>query len=181
VDSLIVVGRPKKGAGDEHGSNGIYDGSTMNQFVAHISKAVMLLAVILLPIQQSLASACCCRGGQDCAKQTAAGSLASCGSHIKTSRRGSASDLSGGYYEESSLDSKTKSCHCPSECDAVATLGALDSAMGGSSLEDLSVETVLCVSATSPGNPARNSLGNAPAACPSSGSERCIWLCRYRL
>jgi hypothetical protein len=154
----------------------------MNRSVTHISKALALLAIMLLPVQQSLAATCCCHGGRGVASQTIVGPQRNCCSQREASYRGRASSLGWSCCEANSPGSKSKPCQCPGECCQKVTPNAVDPVAVRPSLEeDLPVATVLGISTIACENTTRNSQVISVANSSTSGSERCIQLCRYRL
>jgi len=132
----------------------IDDRLIMDRLIRHTSKTLALLAIMLLPIQQSLAAPCCCQGGQNCVDQSCCGSP----------------------------NSESKPCQCPAECCKNAAPNSADPTTTGPTLKkDSPVAAVPSVSAINCENAARNSLGGCVAIGPASGFERCVRLCRYRL
>lgn len=87
----------------------------MNWLASHLSKALALLAVALLLVQQCLAATCCCQSRQDGVKQFITGSPANCCSQDKTACGSGASSSERSHCTGSS-ESKSKPCECPGGC-----------------------------------------------------------------
>ncbi len=176
----LSVRRPIKGNAAEQHAHRIFDGPIMNRLVSHISKSLALLAAIVLPVLHPLTATYCCQGGQDRVVPTFFGMLGCCCSLSETDCRHSERNL-GLSPDENNL----KPCQCPvgcRGCNGITSLGGVDVATAGSSLEDdLAVGKVLCVSGNVDENTAQSPSANALVPSPTSGSERCVQLCRYRL
>lgn len=154
----------------------------MNRLLPHISKTLALLAVIMLPVEQMLAANCCCRGGQSAVKRVEAGGQPSCCSQVQASCCSNASRSSNACCGQGKPDSGTKPCRCPAGSCSQDTPKAVEPAVDISSANDeLSVAAVFVTSSAEVGDPQTNSAGSVPAEISTSGSQRCVLLCRYRL
>jgi len=160
------------------------DGRGMNRLITHISKTLALLAILLLPVQQSLAAGCCGNGVQESrTNQTSADSSKSnCSQHDEASCCRKESGLGRSCCEWDSPNSKSELGQCLDMCHDNVPSGEAGSAMVGSTLENdppvaavQSISTIFCDSAT------QDSLANTIATNSASGFQRCVQLCRYRL
>lgn len=159
----------------------------MNRLVTHLSKPLLLLATMLLPVQQSLDAVCDCQGGPGGVKQTVVGSTRNRCFQSETSCCSNASGFRQSCCDRSSLHGCSlglisNPCQCPGGCHEKAAPGAIDPEMIGLPLVIFqevvalqSISTIACAIAT--GDP----LASAVVTNPANGSERCVWLCRYRL
>ena len=152
--------------------------------VTHITKALTLLAVMLLPVQHSLAATCCCRGGHQDVNMTATDSVADCCSRIGLNCCSGTSGHAVTCCDESSSGAKSKPCKCPGGCVSDTVPSAISYSSTGSSLEDDTSggipERTSTLIAEGPGQtPLVYQLG-ALASCPSNGPARCARLCRFR-
>lgn len=152
----------------------------MNRLLLDISKILALLAVTLLPVRQTLAATCCCRGVRIDGKHVAAGEQRSCCLQSLASCCSTARTQDGTCCEHGRPASKP--CRCPAGCcgkDAPkATEPATDTASSG---EHLALATVPTTVLDAVGETPSDSLGNTTSRTSTSGSERCVLLCRYRL
>jgi len=154
----------------------------MNRLLLHISKTLSLLAVIMLPVQQALATNCCCRSGH--VNHTVAGSPSSCCSQSHATYC-STTDKSLGSCCDGQSHTGSKPCRCPVGLCGLDPPMAVDSASETtSSDEDLVIATIGEVSATVTDverRPHRESLRLSASHASTSGSQLCVLLCRYRL
>ena len=153
----------------------------MYRLLPHISKTLALLAVVMLPVQQMLAANCCCRGGQNAVKQVEAGGQPSCCSQVQASCCSTASNSSNACCGQGQPDSGTKPCRCPAGSCGKNAPKAVDPAVDISSQSDeLSLAPVIETSFAQVGDPQTDSAGCVPSEMATSGSQRCVLLCRYR-
>jgi hypothetical protein len=154
----------------------------MYRLLPHISKTLALLAVVMLPVQQMLAANCCCRSGQHAVKQVEAGGQPSCCSQVQASCCGTTSNSSNVCCDQGQPDSSTKPCRCPAGSCGKDAPKAVEPVVDISSANDeLSVATVLETPFAQVGNPQTDSAEWVPSEMATSGSQRCVLLCRYRL
>ena len=154
----------------------------MNRQLSHISKTLALLAVTLLPVEQTLAATCCCRNSHGDVKHIAAGWPKSCCSPGQAAycRIANASQRSCCEHGQSHSDSKP--CRCPAGClgkdapDAVVL--ATDSAASG---DELSVAVMPTTALGLADGTRSDSLRSTTSRYSTSASQRCVLLCRYRL
>jgi len=145
----------------------------MNRLITHTAKTLAMLAVLLLPVQQSMAAAtCCCHGGLE---QTG------CCSQGKANCCGGADRPGQSCCNRSSLDSESGSCQCLGGRCGRAAPDVFAPSADSSSEVDLSAATVQGISSFAFENATRDSLADAVSAGPASGFERCVRLCRFRL
>lgn len=158
----------------------IDNGSIMNRLVASIIKTLTLVAILLLPVQQTLAATCCCHRGRYDEKQTVKLPARCCSSCC-----GGADSHESSFGNARSSSEPSKPCRCPGGCRSHSGPTATTSTTTSPSLEDESgLERVARKSTLSIGSTAHHSVENAFVAVlafPKRGSERCAQLCRYRL
>lgn len=141
----------------------------MNQMMLHIAKTLSLLAVVMLPVQQTLAANCCCRGGHG--NHVVAGSPSNCCS------QGHATCCD----EQSHTGSKP--CQCP-VCGLDAPMVADSASEATFSDEYLEIVTIGEIPATRTDVERRlhrESLQLSASHASTSGSQRCVLLCRFLL
>lgn len=154
----------------------------MNRLLPHIAKSLALLAVVMLPVEQMLAANCCCRGGQSAVTHVEAGGQSSCCSQVQASCCSTASRSSNDCCGQSQSDSGTKPCRCPAGTCGKDTPNAVEPAVDISSVNDeFSVAAVLEASSADVVDLQTDSAGRTSSEISTSGSQRCVLLCRYRL
>ena len=151
----------------------------MFRFFLSIAKPLALLAVILLPVEQTLAASCCCRRGQRVDKQVAAGGLKSCCAQ----RKASCCDISHvSCCETAQTHSDSKPCQCPAGCFGKDVPKAVDPAAYKTSADAELTVAVVCTVTIDAVRDAGSPLAATTASQPSTnGLQRCVLLCRYRL
>ncbi len=160
---------------------------TMNRLasLSRTSKALALLAITLLPVQQSLAATGCCLGGQGRVIQAASGSGAGCCSQTQTSCCTGASGREPTCCEKNSSGSQSKPCKDRGGCEKNSAPAAAEPPNTESSLQVVPTFEAFRGAATIAIEiSANDSLANALVAVASfagSGSDRCIQLCCFRL
>ena len=152
----------------------------MNRLRQKLVKVLALLAVVMLPVEQTLASACCCRLGHTQRQRLWDGIQQSRCAEAVASCCGSARSTAPPCCNSVHADGP-KPCPCPAGCfsqgvpNAVsppdnATIPAVDlfaDRVG-------SAPTVSCAACAA--------LTQCPQLLnPTSASQRCVLLCRYRL
>ena len=147
----------------------------MNRLMTHMSKPLALLAIMLLPVQQSLAASCCCHGGVNHTSST------DCCSRREASCCDGTSSLGRSCCQASSPDSKSEPCQCPGGCCDSATPDAFALSADSALKINLSAATVQGISTIACEITTRNSLAGSVAAGSASGLKLCVLLCRYRL
>jgi len=154
----------------------------MNRFITLTTKTLALLVILLLPVQQSLASNYCFHSGVDQSTpgRSSVGSMRNCCSQSGASRR-STCDLGQSCCKASSSDSNSRPCQCPCGCCSTAAPDAIASPANSSIGIDLSATAVPSFSTTTCESGPQNSQGSTIAISTASGSVLCDWLCRYRL
>ncbi len=150
-----------------------YRNQKMNQTVTHITKILALLAVLLLPVQSSMAATCCCQRavGQSWPERST-DSPASCCSQQSSSPC---------CCRSSGSDSDSQSCCCPSGCRCTTSPDAVAFTADSSSELDLSACVAPCASASVCQNKQQCLLTSGDVYSQVSGSELCVQLCRYQL
>ncbi|NOY40340.1 MAG: hypothetical protein GXP26_00700 [Planctomycetes bacterium] len=159
------------------------NGLIMNRFVTHTTKTLALLAILLLPVQRSMAATCGCHSGvsQPSSGAMASGAMASCCSRDAVSCCCSSHDLGQSCCQASSSGSKSQSEQCPDRYCETATTEAIALSVDSSLEIDLSAITVHRISTIADESGPQNSLASTVAAGTTNGSELCVQLCRYRL
>ncbi len=153
----------------------------MNISVKHISRALALLAIILLLTQQILAVTCGCRAGQIGVKQIAVSSVTGCCLPGKTKCCGRTSNTTHSCCDNDSPGSGSKPCQCPARyCERA--LNATEPTSTGASVEDyLSIVMASYTRTVTLENTTPNSLVHTSVRMPTSSLEHCIQVCRYQL
>lgn len=157
----------------------------MTRPLGRISNALMLLAAILSPLQQSWAATttCCCSRNSDTSRAVAAYSQSNCcletafGCH----RLGDSTECSCCQY--SRQDSSSAPCRCPADCSGNALPNAVDPASAQLFSTDEIAEAAVVACLTFAADQMSDvSSGNATLLYgPSGGAALCVLLCRYRL
>ncbi len=147
----------------------------MSQLLFNISKALALLAVVLLPAEQTLAATCCCRGSRVAGEHGSEGSLSSCCSNASTSHSS--------CCDES--HSRSKPCRCPAGMCGMQPPTAFspvtESSSGDDDLRIATLAAIPVIALDVDSLTLRESLRISATHLSTSGSERCVLLCRYRL
>lgn len=151
-----------------------------NRLLQRTFRASALLAVILLPVERSLAATCCCCTSHASVTQIAAPSPQRCCSKIAGSCCSRKSCVERTCCRQGSGESGSKPCHCPSGCCGKYIPQAADpTATVVSTIDDTSGPVV--VSTALDVQDATVDLHSCTASSsPVSGSQRCTILCRYR-
>jgi hypothetical protein len=145
----------------------------MNQIVTHITKTLALLAVLLLPVQRSMAATCCCqRGINQSSLESSTDSPASCCSQQSSSPC---------CCQTSGADSDSQPCRCPSGCRCTTLPDAIVFSAESSSEWNFSADIAPSISANVCQNEQRCSRARADVSSNASGSTLCVQLCRYQL
>lgn len=153
----------------------------MNRLLPHIAKTLALLAVVTLPVEQMLAANCCCRGGQSAVKHVEARGQASCCSQVQASCCSTASRSSNACCGQGQPDSGSKPCRCPAGACGKDSPKAVEPAVDISSVNDeFSVAAALEASSAKVSDLQTDSAGRTSSEISTSGSQRCVLLCRYR-
>lgn len=156
----------------------------MSHYFTTISKTFALLAVVMLPVEQTLAASCCCRGSQIAGKHPTAGLLRSCCSQAGASCCSTASTSHNSCCDSDS-NSDSKPCQCPvGFCGFDPPTGFDPGTNTTSSSDELRVDTLAAVPAITCDLNFRTpfqSLRLSAFHTSTSGSQRCVLLCRYRL
>ena len=145
-----------------------------NRLLRHALKTSALLAVILLPIEQSLAATCCCCTSHASVKQLASSSHRSCCS--KTADSGAERSC----CRQGSSESGSKPCHCPTGCCGKYVPQAVDPTTTIVSTTDDASVPVVVSTVVDAQDAAADLLSITASPSPISGSQRCTLLCRYR-
>ncbi len=153
------------------------NGLDMNPFVTHTTKTLALLAILLLPVQRSMAATCDCHSGVG---KASSGAMTSCCSQPGASCC-SPYDLEPSCCQASCLDSKSRSEQCPGEYCEVAVLETVAPLADSSSGIDLSAAAAQSISTIADVDGPQNLQTSAVAINTMSGSALCVRLCRYRL
>ena len=151
-----------------------------NTLLRRIMRTLALLAVILLPAEQSLAATCCCCTGHASVKQIPTSSHQNCYSKNAGGCCSRRSDAESSCCRQGLRDSESKPCRCPAGCCGKYVPQAADpTATVVSTADDMSVPVVL--STVLDAQDAVVDLQSIIASpSPISGSQRCTLLCRYR-
>ena len=155
------------------------DDSTMNRQFGNISKALALLAVLLLPLQQLFAATCCCRQG-NVATRTAQEAEGCCSSK-QASCCDRTSTCSRTCCQSERPDGNSKNCRCLVCGLSVDTVSEVESLANEVSSSEGDVAAAVSTSCA----PIRCDRGSKPFEFteqpPSlSAADRCAVLCRYR-
>ena len=148
---------------------------------ARISKALALLTVALLPLQQCFAATCCCLSRQP-TQHTSPADHDTCCSQKQTSCCHSMGVDGRSRWQVNWSDSESKPCHYPAGTCCDKKPDAVVPATSASSVSDefASAAKVAPADVTANDTAATFRLTPAPPGSPS-GSELCITLCHYRL
>ena len=152
----------------------------MNKLLPHFSKTLAMLAVIMLPVEQALAENCCCRGGKSNEKQVSTTSQATCCSSGESTCCSTAPSSDGSCCEEGQTQTGSKPCQCPAGCFGKDAPKAIDAS--GITFSDIELSQAIVpmalheVVCEAPFHSVQLSTSEA-----TSGSQRCVLLCRYRL
>ncbi len=164
----------------------------MNPFVTHITKTLALLAVLLLPVQSSMAATCCCHRGinQSSLESTMASQamdlLASCCSQPGASccsqqSLGSCCCHTRGSDGARGSDGDSQPCRCPSGCRCTTSPDAIAFSAEFSSEWDFSASLAPSISANACQDGQRCSRAHTEVSSTASGATLCVLLCRYQL
>ncbi len=154
----------------------------MNLFTSHTSNTLALLAILLLPVQQSVVASCCCRVTETRANLAAAGLWQDSHSQREWSPCSSGNSQTPSCCNSNSSDSNSRPCQCPCGCCKMPAPDAVDPALTGPSMEnDLLVVELHSDSTTNCVNAPQHSLEKLVANFTTGGSERCVQLCRFQL
>lgn len=155
----------------------------MKRLLAHISKSLVLLTVILLPVEQAWSATCCCRGDFGRAVQSAAGSQKSCCSRSQSTCCGTANSQQGSCCHHGQPESGSKPCHCSGGCygghDAL-DVGA-PATFRTPSDDELAATAIQTIALDAAIEMAPDSLRSTFSHRSTGGLQRCVRLCRYRL
>lgn len=151
-----------------------------NRLLQRTFRASALLAVILLPVEHSLAATCCCCTSHVGVTQIAASSPQSCCSKIAGSCCGRRSGVERSCCRQGSGESGAKPCRCPAGCcGSYGPQTADPTATGVVTTDDTSIPMVLST-VLDAHDPVVDPQSIAVSPSPISGSQRCTMLCRYR-
>jgi len=153
----------------------------MIPIVTHITKTLALLAVLLLPVQGSMAANCCChRGIIQSSPERSADLFASRCSKLGASCCGQQSS-DPCCCHSSGADSDSQPCRCPSGCRCTTSPDAIAYSANSSSELDLTAGIAPCASARAFQNGPQCLLTSADVCSTASGSALCVRLCRFQL
>ncbi len=152
----------------------------MNRHLAYIPKALALLAVTMLPVEQSLAASCCCRIGHH-GRQPVREGAAQTGSENGQHDGGSTAEKRCCRCCEHG-HSNSRPCNCPAGCFSHGAPKAVSSVKDRAFLAvDLSITAVNLIATEDVGTKPSCRLQDPASDTAASGAERCVLLCRYRL
>ncbi len=150
----VVLGRAEK----------VVDGINMNRSVAHLTKTLALLAILVLPAQGSMGTTCCCHSVAE----------------TSSSNAEAVSGTSGSCCQTKASDPQPCQCPCGSCCSALPDTLAI-AADSLSKIVDLSSGWGKGLSALDSVKRLQSSSSQAVAAGTTSGYELCVQLCRYQI
>ena len=147
----------------------------------NISKAFLLLAVVMLPVQQSLAATCCCRQKAGAVQSQSAGSQRTRRSQIQNGCCNAA------FQDEESCcrtggesEAGSKPCRCPVGCCGNFESVLADPAtLQSSVIDELAGESIAPIAAETTGFAAAQPLAIRGFPSSLSGAQLCARLCRY--
>jgi len=148
-----------------------------------MSKSVLLLAAAILPVQQSISATECCREAHDGGLRYAAASEGNCCSQKLDNccNRGDGPWRVCCQHGQTCSDS-SKPYPCSGMCGRSGAPMAVDLTVGIVPPDDeLAVTVILTIAADTSVDTASNSLRSTTSTHTTSGSHRCVLLCRHRL
>lgn len=155
----------------------------MNTLRGPISNSVLLIAATILPLQQSPSATECCHGGHESVPQSTTLLQADCCAKIANNCCSSAGGPRrvccphGQAYSDSSNPDP-----CSGGCGDNDAPMAFDPATGiVPSDDELAVAVILTVADDATADIVSDSLRRTVSTSATSGSQRCVLLCRYRL
>lgn len=160
--------------------------AAMSRLFLNTTKNLAVLAVIMLPVQQVMAASCCCRFDRAAGKHVTAGSLMNCCSQVQASCCGTES-ISPGSFCAGQSRSDSGPCRCLAGLCGIDAPTATDSTTGVS-VSNNDNDQWVAIMATGQAIALNVDSRTSSDLCrlstfgtSTSGSERCVLLCRYRL
>ncbi|QEG35799.1 hypothetical protein Pr1d_31050 [Bythopirellula goksoeyrii] len=156
--------------------HGLINNATMNQLTLNISKSLTLLAVLLLPVEQTLAATCCCHGSSVAGRHVSVGSQISCYSQVQ------GACCSTDCQSCCAGHSGSKPCRCPAGLCGLKIPTAVAPTTDTTSVTDAwTFAEVSPISFNSVGHSSRKWYPHSAIDILTSGSQRCVLLCRYQI
>lgn len=157
----------------------------MTRSLGRISTALMLLAAILSPLQQSWAATttCCCSRNSDTSRAVTAYSHSNCCLERAFICHGLGDSVECSCCQYSQQDSSSAPCRCPADCSGNALPHAVDPA----SAQLFSTDEMAGVAVVAFLTFATHQISDASSGDstllygPSGGAALCVLLCCYRL
>ena len=156
--------------------------SNMNLLRGKLPKTLALLAVILLPLQQSLAATCCCRQSRGTIRGQTNGSVSNCCSQGQAGCCAGESDAGSSCCRDGESSTGMTPCRCLAGCCGLDDPRSLDTAPAElPSADELAnavnrTAVVVAIHAM-----ATQTLPDSSLSDSMGGPRLSVLLCRYRL